>query len=86
MFESCMNDGVSLFQALDRYFEERMLRLKKLISRGSLVVKLHRQRVTMRDNDTTEGLIRDLGEYYRVQGDNSRFVKPPIDIKTKVAF
>ena len=58
-----MNDGVSLFQALDRYFEERMLRLKKLISRGSLVVKLHRQRVTMRDNDTTEGLIRDLGDH-----------------------
>ena len=63
MFESCKNNGVSLFPALDNYFEERTVKLKRLISRGNLVVKLHRQRVTMRANDPAEGLIRDLGEY-----------------------
>ena len=61
MFESCHNDGLSLFQAMDQYFEKRVVKLKKLISKGSLVVKLHRQRVTMRDSDPTKDLIQELG-------------------------
>ena len=61
MLESCHNDGLSLFQAMDQYFEKRMVILKKLISKGNLVVKLHRQRVTMRDQDPTKDLIKDLG-------------------------
>ena len=64
MFESCEKNGLSLFQAMDQHFEERMVKLKKLISRGDLLVKLHRQRVTMRDNDPTEGIIRALGKYF----------------------
>jgi hypothetical protein len=60
MFKSCQDEGVHLFQALDRYFMSRMERLKELVSKERIVCQFHRQRITLRQDDPAALMIKEL--------------------------